>query len=124
MSQPLLMSVVELGGYPDFTALYRRLGYKVETITSGRKAITTLKKAQPAVVVAEFNFQFEFRDRTSNLETILAVTQHIEGVKVVVFYNQEEEAKLELIRQRFPGFVAMSYPVEEGELEAVLRSEP
>ncbi|MDH5784082.1 MAG: hypothetical protein OEZ16_00565 [Chromatiales bacterium] len=120
MSQPLLMSVVELGGYPDFTPLYQRLGYRVETITSGRKAITTLKKAQPAVVVAEFNFQFEFRDRTSNLETILAVTQHIPGVKVVVFYNKEEEVKLEQLRERFPGFIAMSYPVGEGELEGVI----
>ena len=124
MSQPLLMSVVELGGYPDFTALYQRLGYRVETITSGRKAITTLKKAHPAVVVAEFNFQLEFRDRTSNLETILAVAQHIEGVKVIVFYNQEEEARLEPIRQRFPGFVAMSYPIGEEELEAELSSGP
>lgn len=114
------MSVVELGGYPNFTPLYERLGYRVETITSGRRAITTLKKAQPAVVVAEFNFQLEFRDRTSNLETILAVLQHNAGVKVIVFYHKEEEVKLEQIRQRFPGFVAMSYPIGEGELEAAL----
>ena len=120
MSRPLLMSVVELGGYPNFTPLYERLGYRVETITSGRKAITTLKKAHPAVVVAEFNFQFEFRDRTSNLETILAVTQHIEGVTVVVFYHKEEEAKLEQVRLRFPGFVAMSYPIDEVSLQAAI----
>ena len=121
MSLPLLMSVVELGGYPNFTPLYQRLGYRVEVITSGRKAITTLKKAQPAVVVAEFNFQFEFRDRTSNLETILAVLQHNAGVKVIVFYNREEEAKLEQVRERFPGFIALGYPIEEAALEAAIR---
>jgi CheY-like chemotaxis protein len=115
------MSVVELGGYPDFTALYQRRGYRVETITSGRKAITTLKKATPAVLVAEFNFQFEFRDRTSNLETILAVAQHNAGVKVIVFYHSEEQAKLEQVRERFPGFSALSYPIEEAVLEAALR---
>jgi CheY-like chemotaxis protein len=120
VSKPLLMSVVELGGYPNFTPLYERLGYKVETITSGRKAITTLKKANPAVVVAEFNFQYEFRDRTSNLETILAVAQHNAGVKIIVFYSKEEQAKLELIRERFPGFIALSYPIEEAVLEAAL----
>jgi len=121
VSLPLLMSVVELGGYPNFTPLYQRLGYRVEVITSGRKAITTLKKAQPAVVVAEFNFQFEFRDRTSNLETILAVLQHNAGVKVIVFYNREEEAKLEQVRERFPGFIALGYPIEEAALEAAIR---
>lgn len=121
MSLPLLMSVVELGGYPNFTPLYQRLGYRVEVITSGRKAITTLKKAQPAVVVAEFNFQFEFRDRTSNLETILAVLQHNAGVKVIVFYHREEEAKLEQVRERFPGFIALGYPIEEAALEAAIR---
>lgn len=120
MSQPLLMSVVELGGYPDFTALYQCMGYRVETITSGRKAITALKKANPAVLVAEFNFQFEFRDRTSNLETILAVTQHNAGAKVIVFYHSEEQVKLEQVRERFPGFVALSYPIEAAALEAVL----
>lgn len=121
MTQPLLMSVVELGGYPDFTALYQRLGYRVETITSGRKAITTLKMATPAVLVTEFNFQLEFRDRTSNLETILAVAQHNAGVKIIVFYNSEEQAKLEQVRERFPGFIALSYPVEEADLEAALK---
>ena len=114
------MSVVELGGYPDFTTLYQRLGFRVETITSGRKAITTLKKTSPAVVVAEFNFQFEFRDRTSNLETILAVAQHNAGVKIIVFYHSEEQVKLEQVRERFPGFIALSYPIEEGALEAAL----
>jgi hypothetical protein len=117
---PLLMSVVELGGYPNFTPLYERLGYRVETISSGRKAITTLKKARPAVVVTEFNFQHSFRERTSSLESILAVAQHNEGVKIIVFYDKEVEGPLQQLRGRFPGFIALSYPVEESALEAVL----
>ena len=120
MSQPLLMSVVELGGYPDFTALYQRLGYKVETINSGRKANSALKKQRPAVVVTEFNFQHSFRDRTSNLESLLAVEQHNEGVKVIVFYDSEVHPQLEQLRSRFPGFVALSYPIDAAALEAVL----
>lgn len=120
MSQPLLMSVVELGGYPDFSALYQRLGYKVETINSGRKANSALKKQRPAVVVTEFNFQHSFRDRTSNLESLLAVEQHNAGVKVIVFYDAEVQPQLEQLRNRFPGFIALSYPVEEGALERAL----
>ena len=120
MSQSLLMSVVELGGYPDFTALYQRLGYKVETINSGRKANSTLKKQRPAVVVTEFNFQHSFRDRTSNLESLLAVEQHNQGVKIIVFYDSEVEPQLEQLRSRFPGFISLSYPIEEGALAAAL----
>lgn len=114
------MSVVELGAYPDFTSLYQRLGYRVETINSGRRAITTLKKQCPAVVVTEFNFQHSFRDRTSNLESLLAVEQHNQGVKIIVFYNREVREQLEQLRSRFPGFVALSYPIEETVLEAAL----
>ncbi len=120
MSQPLLMSVVELGGYPDFTALYQRLGYRVETINSGRKANSALKKQRPAVVVTEFNFQHSFRDRTSNLESLLAVEQHNAGVKIIVFYDREVQPQLEQLRSRFPGFVALSYPIEEAALAVVL----
>jgi hypothetical protein len=121
VSKPLLMSVVELGGYPNFTPLYERLGYQVETISSGRKAISTLKKARPAVVVTEFNFQHSFRDRTSNLESILAVEQHNQGVKVIVFYDEEVKPQLEQLRSRFPGFTALAYPIEEAALEDALQ---
>jgi hypothetical protein len=93
----------------------------VETVNTGRKAISMLKKLKPEVVVTEFNYQFDFRDRTSHLESILAVIQSQSGVKVVVFYNQAEQEQLNLVAERFPGFIAMTYPIEEPELEAVLK---
>jgi hypothetical protein len=117
---PLLVQVVELGGYPNFIPLYQRLGYRVETESSGRRAISALKKLRPDVVVAEFNYQFDFRDRTSNLESILASLQPLDAVKVVVFYDRAEQAQLDQVAERFPGFTALSYPVDEGELEVVL----
>lgn len=118
---PLLVQVVELGGYPNFIPLYLRVGYRIETVNTGRKAIATLKKLQPEVVVAEFNYQFDFRDRTSNLESILAALQQQSGVKVVVFYDKAEQAQLDQVAERFPGFIAMSYPIDEAGLEAALR---
>ncbi len=117
---PLLVQVVELGGYANFIPLYQHLGYRVETVNTGRKAISTLKKLRPDAVVAEFNYQFDFRDRTSNLESILAVIQAQSGVKVVVFYDKAVQEQLDQVAERFPGFIAMSYPIDEVELEAVL----
>ena len=118
--QPQLIQVVELGGYPNFMPLFQRLGYRVETVNTGRKAISTLKKLKPDAVVAEFNYQFDFRDRTSNLESILAALQPQAGVKVVVFYDKAEQEQLNKVAERFPGFIAMSYPIDEAKLEAVL----
>ena len=52
-----LLSIIELGGYPNFTPLYQQAGYTVESVTSVRKALGLLKKINPDVIVAEFNFQ-------------------------------------------------------------------
>ena len=120
---PRLIQVVELGGYPNFTALYQRLGFQVETVNTGRKAIGMLKKQQPEVVVTEFNYQFDFRDRTSHLESILAVLQPLSERRVVVFYHKEEQDQLDKVIERFPGFTAMTYPIDEAELEAVLQQD-
>jgi len=118
---PLLVQVVELGGYPNFIPLYQRLGYRIETVNTGRKAISMLKKVKPEVVVTEFNYQFDFRDRTSHLESILAVLQPLSEIRVVVFYDKGEQVQLDLVAERFPGFTAMSYPIEEASLESVLK---
>lgn len=117
---PVLFQVVELGGYPNFTPLYHRLGYRVETVQTGRKAISALKKNKPDVVVTEFNYQFDFRDRTSHLESILAVLQPLSEIRVVVFYDKSEQEQLDLVAERFPGFTTLAYPIDESELEAAL----
>ncbi|HED15651.1 MAG TPA: hypothetical protein ENI64_02350 [Gammaproteobacteria bacterium] len=71
----ILLAITELGGYPDFRAEYGQAGYDLVAVNSMRKAISALKKQSPALIVAEFNFQSDFRDRSSNLESLLAVTQ-------------------------------------------------
>ena len=81
--------IIELGGYPNFTPLYQELGYEVVIATRMRKALAILKKCQPDVIVTEFNFQSDFRDRTSSLESLLAVVQRLPATRVIVFYEKE-----------------------------------
>ncbi len=116
-----LVSVVELGGYPDFGPLYRRLGFEPETVTSGRRALSTVKKLQPEAVVAEFNFQSDFRDRTSALESLLALAQAMPDTRIVVIYEPRDEADLDRLRKRFPAFTAIPRPVNEADLERALQ---
>lgn len=82
------MAITELGGYPDFTELYNKNGFQVELVTSMRKAVRSLKLHEPEVIVAEFNFQSDFRDRTSSLETLMAVIQQKKDVKIIIFYEK------------------------------------
>jgi DNA-binding NtrC family response regulator len=120
-SSPRLLAIVELGGYPNFTALYQRLGFEVEFVNSQRKAQTYLKRKIPNVIVAEFNFQSDFRDRTSNLETLMARLQRHPEVRVVVFYQPEHAVKLEKLRQRFPIAATLTFPVSVEAMEEALR---
>jgi hypothetical protein len=113
----LLLSIIELGGYPDFAPLYRELGYEVAVETRMRKAIAFLKKRTPDVIVAEFNFQSDFRDRSSNLESILAVVQRSPDIRVIIFYENEFSTQFEKLSARLPVYKSLVFPVEE----AVLR---
>ncbi len=117
---PSLLAINEMGGYPNFIPLYKSMGFTVEVVNSMRKARSALKKQAPDVIVAEYNFQSQFRDRTSNLETLMAVLQKHGGAKVIAFYEKETQHKLDQLTERFPLHATLSYPVQESELRAAL----
>jgi DNA-binding NtrC family response regulator len=111
-----LLSIIELGGYPSFTSVYEQAGYEVVSAVSVRKALGLLKQARPEVVVCEFNYQSDFRDRTSSLESLLAVVQTMPGTQVIVFYEREFAHQLEKLTARFPIFAALAYPISPEQL--------
>ena len=118
-----LLSIIELGGYPNFTPLYEELGYEVEVVTRMRKALGVLKKRQPDVIVAEFNFQSDFRDRTSSLESLLAVVQRFPATRVIVFYEKEFTPQFDKLRARLPVHHALVFPVDASVLRACLQGQ-
>lgn len=125
MKSNILLSITELGGYPDFTELYQKNGFQVESVNSMRKAVRSLKQNRPGVIVAEFNFQSDFRDRTSNLETLMAVMQQMQqqqmpDVKLIIFYEKEYLHQFEKLRQRFKFHAELAYPIDINTLSAAL----
>ena len=116
----LLLAITELGGYPNFSELYNKCGFEVESVSSMRKALRSLKQKQYDVIVAEFNFQSDFRDRTSNLETLMAVIQQLGEVKVIIFYEKEYLHQFEKLRARFSYHAELSYPIDESQLKNAL----
>ncbi len=117
---PVLLSILELGGYPDFSKFYQSLGYEVVMMSSMRKAIKFIKHNAVDVIVAEFNFQSDFRDRTSQLESLMASIAQMPQVKVIVFYDKEQQHQFDRVNSRFNFLATLTYPILQQDLESVL----
>ena len=119
-ARPLLMMVNAFIGTASYKKLYQQLGFDVVIEYTERKAISLIKKTPPAVIVADFFHQADFRDRLSNLESLLATAQRTPTTRVLVFYDSAHQAMLDKVRQRMRIDVAMTIPVDETELARTL----
>ena len=120
MESSLLLAISEMGGYPNFSPLYESLGYEVVAESKMRKVLKLLKKRIPAVVVAEFNYQSDFRDRTSSLESLLAIIQRHPKVKVIIFYDKEHEGQLVKLQEQYVMSKTIAFPIEEAVLKQAI----
>jgi len=108
-----LLAIIELGGYPNLVPVYQSLGFAVDVVNSQRKARSYLKRAMPDVIVAEYNAQSDFRDRSSNLETLVAILQKQPDVRLVTFYLPEHAERFEKFRAQHRVDEAIVFPVTE-----------
>jgi len=117
-----LLAIVEQGGYPNFKPLYESCGYMVWMEHAMRKAMGVVRKEKPDIIVAEFNYQSNFRDRTSSLESLLATVERMQqtdakNIRVIVFYEKEYQHQLQKLQAMFKNFVAIAYPIKQDELK-------
>ena len=120
MSAPRLLMVNAFIGTAGYKTLYQELGFAVVAEWSERKAISALRKAPPAVIVADFYHQTDFRDRLSNLESLLAAAQAAPQTRILVFYETAHQAVLDTVRARLRIDVALPLPVDETALRSTL----
>lgn len=116
-----LLVVTEFLAHAKLPKLYQQLGFDVTNEWQVRKAISLLRKIKPDVVVADFYHQADFRDRLSNLESLLAAAQPMTGTKILVLYEPENQAVLDKVRARMRVDVALTMPVKEEELQSILK---
>ena len=117
---PSLLMVNAFIGTANFKKLYQELGYTVVAEWTERKAISLVRKSPPAVIVADFFHQTDFRDRLSNLESLLATAQASPHTKILVFYEAAHQAALDKVRARLRIDAAMTMPVDEAALRETL----
>ena len=122
MARPLVLAIVEMGGYPNFTPLYQRAGFDVVVETRMRKAMNAIKKLQPRLIVAEFNFQSDFRDRTSSLESMLSVVERCPHTRVIVFYDREYAHQFQRLLAVRDFYRSFAFPIAEDELFDAVRA--
>ncbi len=118
-----LLFVFEYGVYPELIRALQGTGYAVKVEHLMRKAISFLKKREPSIVVAEFYHDPAFRDRVSNLESMLAhIQRKLPQTRVVVLYDPADEPFLQQLMGRFPVEQTIPHPVDPEQLiEAVTR---
>lgn len=119
---PRLLMFNAFIGTAGYKKLYQELGYAVVAEWSERKAIALLRKDPPAVIVADFYHQTDFRDRLSNLESLLAAAQGAPGTRILVFYEPAHQAALDKVRARLRIDAAFTLPVAEDRLRATLQA--
>ncbi len=122
MSVPSLLMVNAFIGTAGYKKLYQELGYTVMTEWSERKAISLVRKTPPAVIVADFYHQTDFRDRLSNLESLLATAQSAPGTRILVFFEPSHQAALDKVSARLRIDAALPLPVQEDPLRSLLLS--
>ena len=121
-SLPSLLVVNAFIGTAGYKKLYQELGYAVVTEWSERRAISLVRKNPPAVIVADFYHQSDFRDRLSNLESLLAAVQSAPNTRILVFYEPAHQAVLDKVSARLPIDAAFTLPVQEDRLRATLQT--
>jgi len=109
-----LLFFVDEGGFDDFTPLFVNLGFNVDFEDSQRKAVKLAKKNKYQVLVAEFSHNPEFRDRVSNIESLLATLEsHSPEVKIIILYDEINQPQLDQLKQRYRMDVTLTFPVDE-----------
>ena len=118
-----ILFIIEIGGFPLKINELKDAGHEIELIGNMRKGISLLKKFRPDVVVAEFQYTSQFRDRDSNLDTILTqIVSHSPHTQLIALVEQEQQVHFERLKSRFDNIHGELYfPFEESDLtKAVL----
>lgn len=113
MNKKLLFFVDE-GGFEDFTPMFVEQGFLVDFEGSQRKATKLAKKNTYQVLVAEFSHNPEFRDRVSNIESLLATLEgNSPQAKIIILYDDMNQPQLDQLRARYRMDATLKFPINK-----------
>ncbi len=108
-----ILFLMEYSIFPELVRGLQGDGHVVMVEHLARKAMSWLKKSAPKLLVAEFYHDPNFRDRVSNLESVLAhVQRHQPDTKVLVLYPPNNQDYVDRLIARFPVAATQTLPIE------------
>jgi len=118
-----LLFINEYGIYPELVKRLQDTEYSVTVEHLMRNAIKFIKKQNPSVVVAEFYHEPQFRDRVSNLESMLAQLEgrHAE-TRTVVFYDPKHQEYLDKLLSMFSVDAVLVQPFDPQALVEIIEA--
>ena len=126
MSGKLLLSIIESPTHPNFSALYKQLGFKHVRAETMRKAISQLRKNPPDYVIAEFFYGYGNNYagvNLSNLDVMLSsLPKYAPQARVILFVAKEEMQHVDKLKALFPVHAILRQPVREKQLAAILEA--
>jgi hypothetical protein len=124
MAAPTLFSIVESPMHPDFSALYRRLGFDELRLPSMRKAISALKSRVPDIVVAEFFYGYGNNYagvNVCNLDVFLySLQKYSSTTRIIVLVEAREFEYVGRLAALFPLHAVLRHPVSASDIEPCL----
>jgi len=121
---PLIYSLIESPGHPDFSALYARLGFDELKFSAMRKAIGSLKKRPPDFVVGEFFYGWANNYagvNISNLDVFLySLQKYAPRARVIVLAGKADLPHVDKLAALFPLHAVLAEPVAEAAMRSAL----
>ncbi|SFV69374.1 hypothetical protein MNB_SUP05-5-134 [hydrothermal vent metagenome] len=121
MQNNKLLFFIDEGGFEDPSDLFIELGYEITIETNPRKATKLAKINQYDVLIAEFSYNPEFRDRVSNIESLLATLENSNPkIKVIVLFDEIYLPQLTQFKKRYRIDNTLTIPFAKQQLKAIL----
>jgi len=121
---PILYSIVESPTHPDFSSLYRQLGITEVQFKAMRKAMASLKRQPPDLVVAEFFYGYANNYagvNISNLDVFLfSLQKYAPQARVVVLVEKKERQYVDALYKIFPLHDVLLQPATGQDMRAAL----
>ncbi|MCG6966097.1 MAG: hypothetical protein LJE59_06280 [Chromatiaceae bacterium] len=124
MPRKLVYDIVESPAHPDISALCNALGYQREAFSSQRKAMSSLKRVKPDLVVADFFYGYGNNyagANVSNLDVLLRSLQRFApDARVIVLADRAELPHVSKLAALFDLHAVIALPASGQDLQAAL----
>lgn len=125
-TQSTILSIVESPTHPDFTPLYKEMGFDHQWVTSCRKAIASMKKQPPGVLVAEFIYGYGNNYAGANISnldvTLHSLQKYAKQTKAIVLVSKSEAPYINKLETLFDLHSVQIQPYTIEDMRAALET--